>query len=104
MLSGESESIDENLQSWQVVSISPTLIKVELEFKDPLQVSQGDTPDQVVIQAQLSQYPAENKLRLPASVVRSKDITPQIKSKAEAEAYESTASGASNVTIATSAF
>ena len=56
MLSGNSQEIDDNLVSWTVSSVSKRLIRLELEFESPLEVSQGDNPDILVVQAELSQY------------------------------------------------
>ena len=39
MLSGEDETVDENLVSWKITSVQPSQINVELEFKSPVQVS-----------------------------------------------------------------
>lgn len=49
MLSGDEHMIDENLVSWSITSVSPTLISIDLVFDSPLSVSQGDTPDILVI-------------------------------------------------------
>ena len=57
MLSGDSLETDENLVSWNVTSVERRLIRLDLEFESPLEVSQGDNPDILVVQAQLSQYP-----------------------------------------------
>ena len=56
MLSGDDEEIDDNLTSWTVKSVKSELINVKLEFRSPLEVSQGDYPDKIVIQAGLSDY------------------------------------------------
>ena len=49
MLSGDDEVIDDNLTSWKIKSVTAMQISVDLEFKSPLLVSQGDMPDQIVI-------------------------------------------------------
>ena len=36
-----AEEIDENLENWEVTSITPTVIEFSLTYKDPLQVSSG---------------------------------------------------------------
>ena len=53
MLSGDSLEIDDNLMSWEITDVTNKLIKVALEFAEPLKVSQGDSPDILVLQAQL---------------------------------------------------
>ena len=78
MIKDDEESIDENLKSWKIVSVSPTLIEIDLVFEKPLQVSQGDGYDKFIIQVGLSQYPDENQARLPESVNRVKDIPAQV--------------------------
>ena len=65
---------DENLLSWEIVSVSSTLIEIDLEFENPVQVSQGDNNDRLITQVALSRYPDENQNRLPASIYRIKDI------------------------------
>ena len=65
MLSGETEEIDQNLKSWTVKSVYEKRINIELEFDQPLQVSQGDEPDKIVIQAGLSDFLDLNGKRIP---------------------------------------
>ena len=76
MLNGDSLEIDENLISWSIETVTSTLISLNLEFKSPLKVSQGDQPDQIVVQAGLSEFPDQNNSKLPISVVRTKNIPP----------------------------
>ena len=54
------------------------LIGIELEFEFPLEVSQGDSPDTLVVQMELSEYLDQDGLSLPKRVVRSKSIPAQI--------------------------
>ena len=56
MLSGDEQKFDKNLVSWTISSVTSQLIVLDLEFDSPLQVSQGDSPDELVVQAQLSEY------------------------------------------------
>ena len=49
MLSGDEEAVDENLISWSISEVTSKLIKLNLEFQKPLEVSQGDSPDTLVI-------------------------------------------------------
>ena len=81
MYSPDEEKALENLLSWTVVSVSSKLIEIDLEFDQPLNVSQGDSRDQLLIQLNLKHFPDENDLRLPASLVKTKEIPPQIGSK-----------------------
>ena len=78
MLSGDNETLEENLRSWSIQSVSPKQISVSLDFVSPLHVSQGDEPDKLVIEAKLCQYQDEDEQRLPFSVIRFKDIPLQI--------------------------
>ena len=49
MISGDDESIDTNLLSWKISSVTSRLITLELEFSAPLAVSSGEYPDQLAI-------------------------------------------------------
>ena len=49
MLSGDDETIDDNLTSWKIKSVSASQISVDLDFKSPLLVSQGDSPELIVV-------------------------------------------------------
>ena len=102
MLSGDEEAVDENLISWSISEVTSKLIKLNLEFQKPLEVSQGDSPDTLVIQVELSQFQDKNGQKLPESVVRTKSIPLQIGSAAEAEAAESAGAISSSATIAAS--
>ena len=70
--------IDQNLMSWSITSVSEMLIRIELEFENPLEVSQGESPDTLVVQAELGEYLDQDELSLPDSVVRSKSIPAQV--------------------------
>ena len=71
---GDEDIQDDNLKSWKISSVSPTLIEIDLEFENPVQVSQGDKNDRLITQVALSRYPDENQNRLPESINRIKDI------------------------------
>ena len=94
MLRGDDEVEDGNLLSWNIVSVGDKLIEIDLNFDQPLQVSQGDESDKLIVQVDLSQFPDEHGARLPISVNRIKDIPIQVKSKAEAEAIADAGSAA----------
>ena len=102
MLSGEDKKVDKNLVSWTVTSVTSQLILIDLEFDQPLRVSQEDYPDEIVVQASLSEYHDQEGQRLPISVLRTKSIPPQIKSKAEGEQVKSAAAVSSTATVAVS--
>ena len=70
MLSGDNEMIDDNLKDWKLISVTSSEITVDVEYENPLLVSQGDIPDILVVQAGLQEYPDENNLKLPPSVMK----------------------------------
>ena len=74
MLSGEDEAIDLNLLSWTIVKVTSQQIEISLKFERPLEVSQGDEPDKLLVQAGLSKFLDENLQRLEKSIVRMKEI------------------------------
>ena len=37
----EDDEVDENLTNWEIASVSQKLIEIDLEFSNPLGVSQG---------------------------------------------------------------
>ena len=51
---------------------------MDLVFEEPFEVSMGDLPDELIIQAELSEFPDQSNLRLPMCVVKSKIIPRQI--------------------------
>ena len=74
MLKGEDEVLDENLVSWQIISVGAKLIEIKLEFASPLSVSQGEVSDKLLVQMQLSDFPDENLAFLPTSINRIKEL------------------------------
>ena len=86
MLKGDSNEQNENLEGWQIVSVSSELIEIDLNFVKPLEVSQGEAKDRLIVQVSLHQFPDDNDNRLPISVNRIKEIPLQFSSKSEAEA------------------
>ena len=49
MVNQDEELVDGNLLNWTVTSVEQELILIKLEFEQPLEVSQGDEPDYLVI-------------------------------------------------------
>ena len=76
MISGDTNEFDSNLLSWKLIELTPTLMKIEIVFERPLEVSQGERPDQIIVQVELSKYQDSNGLSLPCNVLRVKDIPP----------------------------
>ena len=54
ILKGEEEVPDDFLTSWEIVSVSATLIEIDLHFKDPLLVSQGDEYHRLFVELALA--------------------------------------------------
>ena len=49
MYKGDEDEEDDNLLSWEIKTVSPTLIEIDLTFERPLDVSQGDAYDKLLI-------------------------------------------------------
>ena len=45
MINGDTEELDGNLTGWKLISVAPKELEIELDFRDPIEVSQGDNPD-----------------------------------------------------------
>ena len=50
------EEIDENLEDWQVTNMTATRIDIQLNYKDPIQVSTGWDRDELIIDINLTEY------------------------------------------------
>lgn len=51
LVSQDEETVDSNLLSWEVTSITPSEIQLQLKFVDSLEVSQGTQPEFLLVQA-----------------------------------------------------
>ena len=49
MINGDTEEIDENLNSWSVISASTTNIDIRTEYEKPIFVLTGYEPDYLII-------------------------------------------------------
>ena len=49
MYKGDEEVLDDNLLGWEIVSVSPKLIEINLNFDKPLLVSHGEAYDKLII-------------------------------------------------------
>lgn len=49
VLKGDYDEPDENLKSWEIISVSSQLIEIDMEFEKPLYVSQGFKRDRLVV-------------------------------------------------------
>ena len=65
MLSSETETISDNLVGWAVSSVNSKEILVDLDFAEPLQVSQGDTQDLLLVYTEFGNFTDFNGVRLP---------------------------------------
>ena len=70
MLNGDTEEVDNNLNSFSVTSVTSTEIKFALNFEKPINVSQGYYPDVLIIQVFLSAFTDSNGKRLPPTVIK----------------------------------
>ena len=75
-----------NLKSWNVSVVNSTLIMIDLEFDDSLYVSQGDQPDELLVQINLKDFPDTLGRYLPDSILQMVDIPPQT-SRSEAKTF-----------------
>ena len=53
MIKGDTGIPDDNLISWKLVSATSTSLEIELEFRAPIEVSQGDVLDKLLIQIEM---------------------------------------------------
>ena len=74
MISGETEEVDDNLIGWQIVSISSTNIDIDLEFEEPLEVSQADNPDKLLVKFNFEELIDENRNSLPTGIIKLIDL------------------------------
>lgn len=99
----ESEDqVPELLASWDLISINKEGLSIQLYFKEPLEVSQGDIADKVFVQFNFGQFEDSSGNKMPDSILKSTMIPRQAASAEEAETIDSAgsdASTASNVTM-----
>ena len=70
VLHGDSKLESDNLRSWEIITVSKDQIEIKLDFFAPLQVSQGEEPDILMLQLQLSDFPDEKNGVLPPQVFK----------------------------------
>ena len=80
LVSQDEETVDSNLLSWEVSSVTPTEIQLKLQFVDPLEVSQGGQPEFLLVQAQLGEFKDEFGRQLPEGIIKKREIPPQFRS------------------------
>ena len=59
-------------------------MELKLEFNQPIEVSQGDQPDFIVVQASLSEFPDENGNYLPDSFLKKMELPRMFTSHSQA--------------------
>ena len=74
MISGETKQLDDNLISWKLVSAEPSKLEIDLEFREPIEVSQGDLPDKLLIQIEMAQFKDEFGNNLPPGLLKETDL------------------------------
>ena len=85
MYKGDELVEDNNLLRWEIVSVNKEMVEIDLFFNRPLHVSQGDDPEKLIVQMQLSSFQEKNQATIPLVVNKIKDIRPQASSSTEAE-------------------
>ena len=53
MMETDSETVSENLTGWRITSLTSREVKIALTFENPLEVSQGDERDALLVFANL---------------------------------------------------
>ncbi len=81
MLDPETDKISDNLVSWTVSSLDSSSMVIDLGFKRPLHVSQGDIPDQLLVEIRFSRYKDIYGGSLPDNVFKMNNIPRQIGSE-----------------------
>ena len=88
MLDADTEAPSENFRGWKVDTATQDRIEISLDFVKPIDVSQGDFPDKLLVMVKLSEFWDNNGMRLDPVIVTMNDLPPQIGSSAEAEALQ----------------
>ena len=86
----EEEEEDESggselLSDWELVSLENDEMELKLVFKDALGISQGDIPDLLLIQLELSEFKDDNNNQLPDSLIKYAEIPRQMATELEVE-------------------
>ena len=66
------------LEDWELIDFDQDGMVLKLKFRDPLDVSQRDRPDLLLLQLDLSEYKDYDDLNLPPSLVKYVEIPPQM--------------------------
>ena len=79
----KGESNDQILQDWELTSLNGKEIKIKLTFVSPLKVSQGDSPDLLMVQLSMSEFKDAMGKNLPETVLKVLKIPRQLLSANE---------------------
>ena len=77
MLSYEQSQISPNLHHWRVTSISPVKLSLRLTFENPLEVSQGDEPDNLLVRFKRGKFTDLDGLSLPPDLTKMANLPSQ---------------------------
>ena len=66
----EFEKGEPIMDGWELISINPDGIDIKFNFTNPIYISQGDEPDLILIDMNLSGYKDENGESMPASILK----------------------------------
>ena len=69
LFSDYDDWIDENLIDWNVISVTPTRIRIKLEFKEPLDVSSGLKRDKLTVNINLKNHRNKQEIVLPQTIL-----------------------------------
>ena len=59
------DEIDDNLQDWEVASMTDTRITIDLTYREPLQVSAGHDRDRLLVHVNLTEYKNKQGHKVP---------------------------------------
>ena len=97
LVSTEDENVSDNLKGWGPISMSEYQIEIQLDFRDPLYVSEGEILDNLVLIVTMGDFYDEDGQTLSKVLPLQKPVPRQIGSKTEAEIFEAVGSSAQNV-------
>ena len=100
MIEGDEEISSENLRSWRITSITKTQLKISLRFFKPINVSQGDIKDSLLVFVNLRSFKDGNGVNFPRFLFLNEILPPQNPSADEIEAVQASGDAAATGTAA----
>ena len=70
VLSAETSQPSDNLLSWNVTVATGLQIDVSLIFGNPIEVSQGETPDELLVRFKVGKWTDTDGLTLPPNLIK----------------------------------